>query len=429
MQMLLNKLKALTVEDSSFSVGFFLAVRDIKRANLWTTSLIVVVMTLTFFNMLFVGGVLGGLVSGLIGSFRDYYSSDVLITPSIQKNSIDQTDAVTTVVQSLPTYNESSKRFTSEVIVEAGYRNRLRESDTPESVGATLVGIDPEAEDRISHLSKQLIAGSYLDPSDADAVVIGKDLLSKYVVNIQAVTKKLKSAEVGSRIRLTVNGKQKEVTVKGILDTQNQIADTRVYMVDSAVRELLGGNNLNANEIAIDLKPGASDVDAKKYILANLPNDGDVEVQTAGEAVPSGSVDVKQTFAILGNMVGGIALVVGSITIFIVIFVNAITRRKFIGILKGIGISSRAIEISYVIQALFYALSGIVIGSILIMGFLKPFFDIYPLQLPIAEGHLAITYVDLIVRAFALTITALVSGFIPAWLVSKQNTLDAILGR
>ena len=80
---------------------------------------------------------------------------------------------------------------------------------------------------------------------------------------------------------------------------------------------------------------------------------------------------ITKTFKLLGNLVGVIALIVGAITIFIVIFVNAITRRKYIGILKGIGISAHAIEISYVIQSLFYALSGVLVASLFLLGFLK----------------------------------------------------------
>ncbi|MEK7571344.1 MAG: FtsX-like permease family protein [Patescibacteria group bacterium] len=415
--------------DKDFSVGFFLALRDIRRSNPWTTSLIITVMTLTFFNMLFVGGILIGLVSGLIEGFRQYYSGDVFISPADEKYTIEQTSTIISVAESVPTFVSLSKRYTENVLVESNYRNRVRTTDAPESVGAILVGIDPQAEDKISHLSRYLVEGAFLDKNDVDAVVIGKDLLAKYVKNIQAVTKKLHDVKIGTKIRLTVNGKQEEVTVKGIINTTNQIADTRVYMTEAMVRKLLGRESLNANEIAIDLAPGASDEEAKEFITANISNGTDVKVQTADDAVPAGSVDVKQTFIVLRDIVGFIALIVGAITIFIVIFVNAITRRKFIGILKGIGISSRAIQISYVYQALFYAVSGIIIGSIIIMGMLKPYFDIYPLQLPIAEGRLALSYTDLLIRAGILTLTAFISGFIPAWLVTKQNTLDAILGR
>ena len=97
--------------------------------------------------------------------------------------------------------------------------------------------------------------------------------------------------------------------------------------------------------------------------------------------------------------------------------------------MKGIGISARAIEISYVIQSLFYALSGILFSSFIVIWFLAPWFDLHPLKFPVTEGKLAVTTSGLILRGLILTITALISGYIPAKMVTKQNTLDAILGR
>ena len=54
----------LTVENSltqNIKVGWFLAKRELKRANIWTTTLIVLVMTLTFLNLIVVSGILVGL--------------------------------------------------------------------------------------------------------------------------------------------------------------------------------------------------------------------------------------------------------------------------------------------------------------------------------------------------------------------------------
>jgi ABC-type antimicrobial peptide transport system permease subunit len=191
----------------------------------------------------------------------------------------------------------------------------------------------------------------------------------------------------------------------------------------------LGVTNLNPKEIAITLIPGASDENAKNYIIQNLNNDQSIIVQTAMEAIPGGILDVFKTLRFIGNLIGSIGLIVGAITIFIVIFVNAITRRKYIGILKGIGISSAAIEISYTVQALFYAVSGITLGAVIIMALLKPYLDIHPINTALAPAVLSVSAEDVFTRGIALLMTAFISGFIPAWLITKQNTLDAILGR
>jgi ABC-type antimicrobial peptide transport system permease subunit len=128
-------------------------------------------------------------------------------------------------------------------------------------------------------------------------------------------------------------------------------------------------------------------------------------------------------------MIGSIGLTVASITVFIVIFINAITRRKFIGILKGIGISSTALEISYVFQSLFYAFIGSGLGLLLLFGFLKPYIDLHPIDFPFSDGILVATFSGTSIRVGLLFVITMIAGYIPARIVTKQNTLDSILGR
>ena len=417
-------------KDTSFTVGWFLATRDIRHSNFWTTALIIFVMSLTFLNMILIGGILLGLAEGMIDSYKQYYSSDIFITPSSENLVIEQTNTTRAVVESLPSVKAYSQRLTSQAKVEYGYRNKVEPSDIVESASGMLMGIDPVAENEVTQLSKKIIEGEYLDVNDVDLVLLGKDLFEKYSNRPGSSTdKKLETAQVGSRIKIVVNGVEKEVTIKGIVGTDNNTIDSRIFVVETTARGLLNRTSLDVNEIAVDLEDGVSAEQVKGYLIDNIENSDDIVVQTAAEAVPSSSADITKTFKLLGNLVGVIALIVGAITIFIVIFVNAITRRKYIGILKGIGISAKAIEISYVLQALFYAISGVLLASLFIMGFLKPLLDVHPLVLPIAEGHLAVTYNDLIIRGIILICTSLISGFVPARLVTKQNTLDSILGR
>ena len=419
--------------DNSLYVGFFLALREIKRSSPWTTGLIILVICLTFFNMLFLGGILLGFAGSALGTYHTYYSGDVFITPATNKKTIEQTATVLAVIEGMPSLAAYSKREGFAGTLEYNYQNKLKENDLAESASGEIMGIDPVAEDKFSKLSRALVAGSYLVPTDSDEVIIGSNLMKKYATVRGAIlsvgSKVLQNADIGDRVRLTINGKQKEMTIKGVFTTNSVSVDSRIYMVDSAFREFTGNTSLNVSEIAISLQPGSSDLQAKKYIQDNLKNNQDIIVQSANEAIPSSIFTIFDALSRLSNLVGGIALMVSAFTIFIVIYVNAITRRKFIGILKGIGISARAIEISYIFQALFYAFLGIVLASIFILGLLKPYFDLHPIIFANISATLAIGMGDVVPKAIALIITAFISGFIPAWLVTRQNTLDAILGR
>lgn len=416
--------------NASFTVGRFLAIRDLKRSNPWTTLLIIFVMSLTFLNMVLIGGLLLGLAQGMIGSFKQYYSADLFITPSTEKSIIEQTQDITSAVETIPNLDSYTLRITTPAKVEYGHRTRTEPTDIVENSQAVLTGINFSQENEVTDLSKKVIEGEYLSDIDFNSVLVGKNLFEKYSNRPDSSTEqKLKNAEVGSVVNVVVGNTQKEFIIKGIVGTGNNTIDSRIFVVDAAAREMKNQENLDVNEIAIKLTSTNLVDESRSYLQSILEKNQDITIQTADEAVPGSSADITKTFKLLGNLVGVIALIVGAITIFIVIFVNAITRRKYIGILKGIGISAQAIEISYVIQSLFYALSGVLLASLFLMGFLKPYLDIHPLVLPIAEGRLAVTNGDILTRGIILIITSLISGFIPARLVTRQNTLDSILGK
>ena len=197
----------------------------------------------------------------------------------------------------------------------------------------------------------------------------------------------LKHVDVGTKIRITVNSVTREVTVKGILKSKVDNIRRGLYMIDSEVRDLIGREDSNVAEIAIKLKSGADPLKVRDDLI--LRGVGKVaKVQTYVDAQPQFLKDIVNTFATLGNVLSSIGLVVSSITIFIVIFINALTRRKFIGILKGIGVNGKAIEASYIFQSIFYAFLGSVIGLVLVYAVLVPLFKAHPIDFPFSDGIL-----------------------------------------
>ncbi len=163
--------------------------------------------------------------------------------------------------------------------------------------------------------------------------------------------------------------------------------------------------------------------------IKTILSDSDARVQTSEQAIPSFLRNIETTMGVLGNALSSFALVVATITIFIVIFINAVTKRKFIGIMKGVGISPIAIEFSYVLQAFFYGAVGSIIGVSLTFGFLKPYFDKNPIDFPFSDGILVATPEGAAIRIAILMVVTLLAGYIPAKIIVRRNTLDAILGR
>ena len=411
----------------SIRIGLFLAIRDIKKANKWTTLLIVVVMVLTFLNLIVISGILVGLIQGSTDANKGRYTGDLILSTPLKKSYIERTEFIKSLLEGHPYVDTFSARYSTSAKIEANYKNRTRLTDAVDSASSIIFGINPYDENAVTGISKYLIEGEYLTPTDSDQILIGANLLYKYTPIESPGFYTLKNVDIGSRVRLVVEGKSREVTVKGIIKSKVDL-DQGIFMVDSELKKMIGRNDNNVDAIAVLMKPG-TDVLVLKQDLINQGVDKYALVQTWEEAQPKFLNDIKATFGLLGNMIGSIGLIVAAITIFIIIFVNAITRRRFIGILKGIGISSSAIEISYVIQSLFYALCGIVIGSLFIFLFLKPFIASHPINFPFSDGILVATFTGTLIRAVILFIATLIAGYIPARLVVKQNTLDAILGR
>ena len=407
-------------------IGFFLAVRQIKRASLWTTGLIVFVMVLTFLNLVVVSGVLVGIVQGSIDSHRTQDTGDVIVSSLDDKKYIENSPEVIGIIKSLPKVKDASARYRLGGTLEANYKTR-KETDKPNIAVTQIIGIDPVAENNVTNISKNIIKGEYLSPDDYDQIVLGSLLLNEDF-SFNALFATLKNVSPGVKIRVNANGVQREVTVKGVFESKVQDISRNAYMIDSQFRSIIGRNDGNVSEIAIKLNQG---IDPKEVSEALVLSGVDevAKIKTYYEAQPQFLKDVIKTFAMLGSMLSSIGLAVASITIFIVIFINAITRRKFIGILKGIGINGKAIEASYIFQSIFYALCGSAVGLVLVYAVLVPFFIAHPIDFPFSDGILVAPFDQTIFRVGLLVLSTVIAGYIPARMIVRKNTLDSILGR
>jgi ABC-type antimicrobial peptide transport system permease subunit len=97
--------------------------------------------------------------------------------------------------------------------------------------------------------------------------------------------------------------------------------------------------------------------------------------------------------------------------------------------MKGIGISERAIEVSYIFQSIFYAVLGGLLGLGIVYGLLVPLFYAHPIDFPFSDGILVAPISGTMFKFFLLLFVTIVAGYVPARRIVKKNTLDSILGR
>ena len=408
-------------------IGFFLALRALRRASLWTTGLIIFVMVLTFLNLVVISGILVGLLQGAVDAVRTEYTSDVIVSTLSDKSYIENSPNIIAIAASLPDVEGLTARYAEASRLEAGYQTR-KASDKPNIANAYVIGIDPREENAVTGIAADIIEGEFLAPDDYDKIVLGNYLLDQYIPIDTPGLATLDNVGVGSKIRVHVGDVTREVTVKGILKSKVDEIALRAFMVDTQFRSIIGRNDGNVDEIAIRVMEGVDPSKVRDALLLRGVGE-EARVQTFEDAQPQAFKDIIATFNMLGAMFSSIGLVVASITIFIVIFVNALTRRKFIGILKGIGINGRAIEISYVFQSIFYAVIGSAVGLALVYGFLVPYFVANPIDFPFSDGILVAPLEQTFFRVGLLVISTIIAGYIHAWMIIRRNTLDSILGR
>lgn len=421
---------------NAIRVGWFLAFRQVRRSSKGTTILIVSIMVLTFLNLVVVSGLLVGLITGSFQAFKSSWAADVIITPEAGRDYVENSPQLVSFIKNHP----QTARYSARIAVNGQVLGTLDENapkeERPNQVGSRVVGINPDQEEALTGFSRFLIDGEPLRTGEEGYILIGANLIKEYSsfadVDIPGLDL-LKGVKVGDKVRLTLSGADgesvsKNVIVKGLVKSKVDEISTRMFMVDTELRRMLTVNQEQYQSIAIKLK----DPTYAEQMVADLSafnGSNDALIQTAEQAIPSFLRDIQTTFNILGNALSSIALVVASITVFIVIFINAVTRRKFIGIMKGIGISPKAIQVSYIIQAFFYGVVGSVIGLLLTFLLLKPYFDANPIDFPFSDGILVATPLGALARVVILLIVTLAAGYLPAKLIVRRNTLDSILGR
>lgn len=412
----------------AFRIGLLLGLRQIQRASKWTTLLIVFVMMLTFLNLIAVSGILVGLIAGAERAVRAESLGDIIVSELDEEDRILETTTLLREFDAYPEIKAYSVRYSGAGLLEANYRERrdLRGERDVAQVGVT--GIDPLLEDQMSGLSKTVIDGEYLDPTEEGYILIGAYYIKEYAEQFGDIFDTIEGVTPGDTVRLTVGDISKEFTVKGIIQSKVDEVSLNTYIPEREFRRLFDRFDRNADQIVLRVTEGASEADLKASFMENGLGQY-AKIQTYDEGKPKFITDIKNTFNILGSFIGSIGIIVASITIFIIIFINALSRRQQIGILKGIGIERRAIEIAYVLQAAFYALIGSALGALVTYGFLVRYFEENPIKFPFSDGILVAPPEETFIRFLILFVITLIAGFLPAWIIVRQNTLNSILGR
>lgn len=390
------------------------------------TILTISIMMLTFLNLIATSGFLVGIIVGAEKSFKYQWTGDVLITNVDGENEVLRTYDIENVIKTVPSVQSFTSRLIRSGQIETDWLQK-KDEDSANMVTGVLAGIIPSKEEETTHLSKYIVEGDWLADNDTQGVVMGSGLLKEYSPVADLVSL-LTDVHVGSTVRITVASSTQEFIVRGILKSKVDFVSSRVYMNKSELMKMINKHDFNVNELAVRLYDGKDPYDIKSPLIQNGFSEY-ARINTASEGAPAFLVNIKNFFSIIGTILGSVSVVVSLITIFIIIYINALTRRRQIGILKGIGVSPFALEVSYIFQSLFYVLFGSAIALFIIFVILKPYIDVHPIITPFADIVLVADPLSVFKKFVLVLFISSLAGYIPARIIIKQNTLNAILGR
>ena len=410
----------------NLKLALFLAFKSIVKGNRWALVLIILVMSLSFANLLMTPSILSGVTNTLNQQQIDTLYGNIVVDPPPDEYYLKHASLVEKKIEQIPGITGVSSHLNSSALIEYQWKEKDSPSDKGDSGTWSVIGIDPAQEINVTTIHEHIIQGSYLDSNDRDEIMIGVEIAGgDRAQTAEFLT--LQGVRVDEKVRLTYpNGVQREYRVKGIFQAKEIFqADRTAFVTKNEMASVMGRAIYHdrASQILVRTEPGVSEDQIAREISSLGIN---AEVRNWSEYGSLGAL--VSSFDVITVLIGTIGLVVAGIVMFIVIYINVINKRRQIGILRAIGIKRDVIIGSYLTQAIFYAVVGIVFGGLIFGYGIQPYFELHPLDLPLGEISLAVETSTVNSAILGLLTAAVLAGFIPVTHITRQRIIEAIWG-
>jgi putative ABC transport system permease protein len=296
-----------------------------------------------------------------------------------------------------------------------------KEGTNVKNFSGYLYSIIPSEEPSALKINSKIVSGRYLEDGDRDKILLGREISGGFKATLERAS--LGGVQVGDEVYVSYpNGINRKYTVAGIFATKSFLADAQAYVTKDEMEDVLGQHDL-ADEIIVKT---ATTGDENKYI-SKIENMSQQKLKLYPWNDYLGALStVTNSFDFVKLIFYAIGLAVSGASIFIIIYIDLLNQRKQIGILKAIGMKSKIIVVSYVLQAFFYGLLGVILGRLLLEYAISPYFIRHPLELPIGYVSLNIESVDLMRTEISMLAVSLIAGFIPSVQIVRKKILDSI---
>jgi putative ABC transport system permease protein len=400
----------------NIKTSFFLAYTSVKRGNKGTLAMVILIMTLAYVNLVFISSVFGGIVEAINREAIDNQYSNIVIEPAVDERYIYDYKAMA-LINTIPGVIGSSAHYVDNTVIKYDERN---DGNDVQSGRWILKSINTSDEKDVTKIHESMIEGSFLDVTDRDEIIIGEEVAGGEGVALNHLSL---GVSVGDEIDVSYsNGINRSYTVKGIFSTKSTQVDQMVFVTEREMESVLKVNNW-ASEILVKIEDtGNEEVYIDQIRQLGLENE---DIKKWSDLMGFTS-SASSSFTLISIILGVIGTIVAGVTIFIIIFVSVVNKRKQIGILKAIGMEEDTIVLSFVMQALFYGVIGVILGAFFILFLLRPFFISNPLDFPVGWVSLKVTFNIIKISNLSLIGAALIGGFFPAYRGARESILKSI---
>jgi putative ABC transport system permease protein len=222
-------------------------------------------------------------------------------------------------------------------------------SDTKQTL--PLIGVDLIAE--TGHYSQEIGVASRqnLAPASTDALL--KNLSDPSSIWVGVSLKR----NPGDQIRLTINDRERELTVRGVYPDSN--GNESAILMDIAAAQNVLQRFGRVDRVLIHVPPTSKLEQWQKFISSALPPG--VEVRPRG----TGTIENRKMLAAFRwnlRLLSYIALIVGGFLIYNTISVSVVRRRPEIGIARALGASRNSVLVAFIGEAACFGLTGAILG-------------------------------------------------------------------
>jgi putative ABC transport system permease protein len=404
----------------------FLAYKSVVKGSRWTLVMIILVTSLSFANLILTPSIMSGVTDAINQQQINTLFGNIIIDPPSSQYYLNNISQIENRVAQTPGVAGTAPHLNNTALFEYDWQQNSSPQEKGQSGNWNVIGIDPQKESTVTTIHNGLIAGSYLSPGDRGQIVLGVEIAGGPQADSKAFLT-LGGVEIGQQVRLTFpDGSQQVFNVKGIFKARQEQANRMAYITTGDMVAALGPNisTENASQVLVRTQPGSNG----NQIISQLKSAGiDGQVRSWLD-YGSGVGGIVSSFSVIASLIGGIGLVVAGVVMFIVIYINVAHRKRQIGILRAIGVNRVVVLISYLMQALLYAVLGIIFGGIILGYIIKPFFDGHPIDLPIGLVSLVIDAQTVRIAIFGLIAAAILAGIIPVLNITRESIIKAIWG-